>query len=489
MTEKTKNQITRPPVVVVLGHIDHGKSTLLDYIRKTNTTAKEAGGITQHISAYEVLLEGGRKITFLDTPGHEAFCDIRERGSKLADIAILVVSAEDGVKPQTVEALKCIRDDNTPFVVAINKIDKPGANIDKTKQNLAENEVLVEGWGGTVPVVAISAKTGEHVDDLLELILLQADISEFAGDTNLPAEGFVIESNMNPQKGVSATLLIKNGTLAKSTYVAAKGAFAPVHSIEDYKGDTVTDASFSSPVRITGWNGVPRVGETFHTFQNKSDAENFAEIKEGEQEALDTSVHTESRLPIVIKADTLGSLEAVVHELHKLDSEKITIKLIAQGIGSIGEKDVKLAIGSRALVVGFNSLPDKNASVLAMRDDVEMKSFSIIYELTDWVKSKLEQNAPKEKLETITGRAKILKTFSQNGDKQVLGGKVEMGEFKSGGAVKIMRRDNHIGDGRIRELQSQKVKTGTVVEPQEFGAMIESKIEIVPSDIIAAVTF
>src|SRR3990167_10178371 len=266
-TEIQKNQIARPPVVAVLGHIDHGKSTLLDYIRKENTVAKEAGGITQRISAYEVLVgREKRRITFLDTPGHAAFCSMRERGSKIADIVILVVSAEDGVKLQTLEALKCIREDNTPFIVAINKIDKPSANIDKTKQNLAENEVLVEGWGGTIPVVATSAKTGDGIDELLEIILLQADVLELKGEPNKKATGFVIESNVNPQKGVSTTLIIKNGTLKKDDVMAVRGAFVPIRSIEYFDGSLIDKASFSSPVRITGWNNVPAVGEEFCAF-------------------------------------------------------------------------------------------------------------------------------------------------------------------------------------------------------------------------------
>ncbi len=487
-TKNQQNLIARAPVVAILGHIDHGKSTLLDYIRKTNTTAKEAGGITQHISAYEVVLEGGRKITFLDTPGHEAFCAIRERGSRIADIDILVVSAEDGVKPQTIEALKCIKDDGTPFIVAINKIDKPGANIDKTKQNLAENEVLVEGWGGTVPVVAISAKTGQNIEDLLEMILLQADITELKGEEGLPASGFVIESNMNPQKGVSATLLIKDGSLRKGDFVAVKGAWAPVRMIEDYRGVPLINASFSSPIRITGWSGAPAVGEEFQSFGSKIEAEKFAHTIASHKETLEEPTSA-TILPIIIKADTLGSLEAIAHELKKISNEKIEARVVSSSIGAISEKDVKMAIGSKAFVVGFGVSADKNATILAMRDSVEIKTFSIIYELTQWVKEQLDKNTPKENVETVTGKAKILKVFSKAKDKQVVGGKVEMGEIKTGSLVKIFRRDNPIGEGRVRELQAQKIKTGTVVEPQEFGSLLESKIEIFPGDTLVAVSF
>ena len=286
MKEKNENQKNRPPVVAIMGHIDHGKSTLLDYIRKTNITAKEAGGITQHISAYEAECEvdgDKRKITFLDTPGHEAFCSVRERGAKIADIAVLVVSAEDGVKPQTIEIIKCVIEDEMPFIVALNKIDRPGANVDKVKQDLAEHNVLVEGWGGSVPIASISAKTGQGVPELLELIVLQADIEEFKGDPTLPAEGFVVESNLNPKQGISATLIIKNGSLEIGAFVATEGAYAPIRAIENYKGENIKKASFSSPVVIIGWNTQPKVGSIFKTFLKKDDALEFAS-KQSKQE-------------------------------------------------------------------------------------------------------------------------------------------------------------------------------------------------------------
>ena len=267
--KEIKNLSPRPPIVVVMGHIDHGKSTLLDYIRKTNITKKEAGGITQHISAYETECEIGgqkRKITFLDTPGHEAFCSIRARGALVADIAVLVISAEDGIKPQTIETLDCIKKDGMPFIIALNKIDRPSADIDKIKTGLAENGVLVEGWGGTVPVVAISAKTGEGIADLLEMVALQSDMEELTGNLFVSAEGFVIESSLDPKQGISATLLIKNGSLKTGMFVATEGAYAPVRAIENYKGENLKEASFSSPVRIVGWNAQPKVGSQFKTF-------------------------------------------------------------------------------------------------------------------------------------------------------------------------------------------------------------------------------
>ncbi|MEK7642795.1 MAG: translation initiation factor IF-2 [Patescibacteria group bacterium] len=488
--ENAKNQIVRPPIVVVLGHIDHGKSTLLDHIRQTNTTEKEAGGITQHIAAYEAIVgDDKRKITFLDTPGHEAFCAIRERGSKIADIAVLVISSEDGVKPQTIEAIKCIEQDQTPFIVAINKIDKPNANIEKTKQDLAEQQIFVEGWGGTVPTVNISAKLGTNVDELLEIILLQADILELKTENDERADGFVVESHKNAESGVSATLIIKNGTLKKGDIVATKGGFVSVRTLELSDGTQKDSAFASSPVIVTGWSGIPTIGEPFYVFASKKEAEEFSKKENGNSIKNTKPLSSGKKiLPLIIKTDAQGSLEAIENELAKLELEKVCVKVISSGVGNISESDIKTAIPARATVIGFNTVPDKSAGTLAMRDNVDVKNFSIIYELTDWAKEKLAEMIEEEVKERILGKAKILKTFSKDKDKQVVGGRVEEGEIKSGLLSRIYRRDNLLGEGRIRELQSQKIKTGTVSEAQEFGMNIESKIELVPGDILEVVS-
>ncbi len=492
--EKNANKIiARPPVVVVMGHIDHGKSTLLDYIRKTKVVEGEAGGITQHISAYEADIDigGGEKrtITFLDTPGHEAFSKVRERGSRVADIAILVVSAEDGVKPQTIEALKCIKADELPFIIALNKIDKPGANVDKTKQNLAENEIFVEGWGGTIPIVPISAKNGQGIPELLEMIILQADLLELSGDTEGLAQGFVIESNLDPKKGISASLIVKNGTLEKGHFLATEGALVPVRAIENFKGESINRASFSSPIAIVGWNNPPIVGSEFTSFKTKKEAEEFASMSglnkntNNKEEAQNTK-----SLNVVLKTDTIGSLDAIIYELLKLKNEKIYIRVVGQGVGNITEKVVKTAFAGGAFLLGFNVSSDKNADVLSLRDNVEIKKFNIIYDLKDWIGEKLKEATPVETIEVVTGEAKILKTFSTNKNKHVLGGKVVTGEVKLGDTVKIFRRENEIGEGKIKELQSQKVKTSSVSEGSEFGMLLESKIEIAPGDIIKSVS-
>lgn len=494
MKEETKTQ--RPPVVAVMGHIDHGKSTLLDYIRKTNLTTVEAGGITQHISAYEADVEirdGGksekRKMTFLDTPGHEAFCSIRERGTRVADIAILVVSAEDGVKPQTIEALKCIKNDATPFVVAINKIDRPGANIEKVKQNLAENNVLVEGWGGHVPVVAISAKTGQGISDLLEVISLQAEMEGLQGDKNIPAEGFVIESSHDPKRGISATLLIKNGIIKTGDFVATGDSYAPVRAMENFKGEAIKEACFSSPVRITGWDATPRAGERFGTFGKKDDAVVFSQ---SDKTGINKNLSSEEKdgrpmAMVVVKADTSGSLEAIEHEFKKLGNEKIGVKIVSKGIGSVTESDVKTANIKKSAIVGFNVNVPKSVELLALRENILIKNFKIIYDLIDFVKEKIKSETPVTHIEVTAGSAKVLRVFSKNKDKQVIGGRMTEGEIKSGNNVKIVRRENVIGEGRVKEVQTQKIKTSSVKEGDEFGMMIDSKIEVAEGDIIRSV--
>ncbi len=491
MPNTENKRIPRSPVVVIMGHIDHGKSTLLDYIRNTHVVDEEAGGITQHVAAYEAkyTFEGKeRGITFLDTPGHAAFTSVRKNGSEAADIAVLVVSAEDGVKPQTLEALQTIQSKNVPFIVAITKIDKSGASIDKTKQSLAENELFVEGWGGTIPCVPISAKTGEGVNDLLDMILLQADLLELTGDKDALASGIVIESNMDAKRGISATLIIKDGSINKGMFVATIGAYAPVRLIENFQSEQIEKASFSSPIRIVGWSDMPRVGSEFITFESKKEAEEFANKKVAESQNT-VAFDSETEFPVIVKADTQGSLDAVLGELAKLSNPKIGVKIVGKGIGLVSESDIKNALVSKALTVAFNVDSDKNAKALALREKAEVKVFNIIYELIDFVAERLTLATPKERVEVVTGKTKILKAFSSNKDKQVLGGRVEEGEMRQGDNVKIIRRESEIGEGKIKEIQSQKQKVGRVEQGQEFGVTIESKIEIVPGDYIHAINF
>ncbi len=479
--------VPRPPVVVIMGHIDHGKSTLLDYIRKENIVGGEAGGITQHLGAYEVPHSKG-KITFLDTPGHEAFTSIRERGAKVADIAILVVSAEDGVKPQTLEALKCILAEKIPYIVAINKIDKPGANIEVTKQSLAENEVYVEGYGGDIPVVPISALKGDGIPELLDMILLVADLADMKADPKAPAEGVIIESYRDSKKGISATLLIKNGTLSKGSFVVAEDAFSPVRILENYLGKSLDSASFSSPVKVIGFNKIPTVGAPFITSMNKKEAEQLAATYAEKHVVKNTSTRRDENdttviIPIIIKADAIGSLDGIRHELAKIKNDKVKIKIVSESIGDINENDIKVTQGDpNIIILAFNSKPDAKTTALIERSVVNIQSFNIIYNLVNYIKDIVLSKVPKEYIDEASGTAKILAVFSKNKDKQILGGKVQVGSLSVGSEVKILRRDAEIGRGKIKELQQTKMRTDEVKEGFEFGCMIESKIEIAVGD-------
>ncbi len=496
-TPTTSQFATRPPIVVIMGHIDHGKSTLLDYIRKTNIVAGEAGGITQHVSAYEAEHTNAsgikQRITFLDTPGHEAFRSLRSRGARVADIAVLVVSAEDGVKQQTNEALKAILEANIPYIVAINKIDKPAADVERTKQSLAENEIYVEGYGGTIPVVPLSAKTGQGVPDLLDMIELVAGLAELSADTNASAEGVAIESNLDAKKGISATLIIKTGTLRSGMFVAAGKAIAPVRIMEDMNGDAIKEATFSTPVRIIGWSDLVQAGSPFKTFATKNEALEYAQSTASAdsfaRKTVETAAIQKSEatvFPIIVKADTVGSLEAIAYELGKIADDRIRIKILEQGLGTIGEGDVKTASAYKnAVVVGFNVKPDAPARSLAERDSVPVETFSIIYKLTDWLKEAAIARTPKIQVEEMTGKAKVLKVFSKEKDRQIIGCRVESGMITRGAQVKLLRREAEIGFGKVRELQQQKREVDKI-EEGEFGTMIESKTEIAPGDHIVA---
>jgi translation initiation factor IF-2 len=477
--------IIRPPVVAVLGHIDHGKSTLLDYIRKSNTTEKETGGITQNMSAYEVV-QDGRHITFLDTPGHEAFQELRSRGAKVADIGILVVSAEDGVKTQTLEALKAITDAKLPYIVAINKIDKEGADAERTKQNLLEKGIYIEGYGGSVPAVPISAKTGKGIPELLDMIQLLAEVEDFTADPTIPAQGIILETNHDKQKGISATLIIKNGTLKTGMFVVANGAYAPVRIFQDYTGKTIQEATFSSPVKVIGFDEVPVVGDTFLSYNSKKEAEEAVRTyrENNVTGARPRTQHAQEFLvPAVIKANTSGVLEAIAHEIKKCETEKAGVNIILQGVGDISESDIKQAAGNlKTLVIGFDTKIDNSAKALAEKLGIEIKVFNIIYKLSEWLTEVIAERTPKVEVEEERGRIKVLKIFSKTKEKQVLGGRVEVGAIASNDEVIIFRREAEIGRGRVRELQQAKTKTNEVKEGLEFGTMIESKMEIAPGD-------
>jgi len=499
-TERKENIAPRPPVVCVMGHIDHGKSTLLDYIRKTKVAEKEAGGITQHIGAYELKTkdkEGTeRRMTFLDTPGHEAFASLRERGVTVANVAVLVVSAEEGVKTQTLEALKFIKEAEIPFIVAMTKIDKPNANAESTKQNLAENEIYLEGYGGTIPAVAVSSKTGEGMPELLEMISLISDMEGAVGDFSKPAEGYVIEAFMDKAKGISATLITTDGTLKSGMTIVAENALSPTRIMEDSDGKRITEASFSSPIVVVGWNKLPKVGSRFLSFEKKKDAEEAAGKvkdlpKENRQENRPTQAADSEKptVPLVIKTDVIGTLEAIKHEIAKIKSDRIIIRTILEGVGDIGESDIKIASAKKdSVIIGFNVDTSASAKGLAERLGITVFNFDIIYKMTEWLQELIVSRTPKILVPEISGEAKVQKIFSKEKDRQIVGGKVASGTIALGDEVKIMRRENEIGSGTIKDLQQQKQKTKSVESGREFGALIQSSIEIAPGDRIASFT-
>ena len=491
MEKKIEQKIERPPVVVVMGHIDHGKSTLLDYIRKTNIVEKEAGGITQHISAYEVIHKDehgtDRKITFLDTPGHAAFSKMRERGAHVADIAILVVSAEDGVKPQTIEAWRTIVESSTPAIVAINKIDKPSANIEKTKIELAENEIYLENYGGKIPSAEISAKAGTGVDNLLTLILLVAEMENFTGTTQEDASGLVIETNLDQKRGIQATLLIKDGTLKGGMTVVVEDALCSTRIIENFLGEKINEATFSSPIRLVGFNKMPRVGAAFKTFEKKRDAEAYAaslnENAKNGKPAVQKESNDNKIIPIILKTDVAGSLEAIEKEIGKIKKEGIEFKIIQKGTGPISETDIKSA-GENALIIGFNVKADRVAEELSLKNNITLHFFDIIYKMTEWLEEEIENQRPRIETVETTGKTKIQKAFSRTKERQIVGGKVLEGKISLSEVVKIIRRDFEIGKGKVVNLEKSKAKVSEVEAGSECGMMIESKIEIVPGDIL-----
>lgn len=491
--KKTPSVIERPPIVAVLGHVDHGKSTLLDYIRKANVVAGEAGGITQHVAAYEVVheREGQQKrITFIDTPGHAAFQAIRSRGANIADIAILVVAADDGVKAQTLEALASIKEAGIPFVVAINKIDKPNANIERTQATLLENHVYLEKLGGDVPWVAISAKDGTGVSELLDLILLVAELGDFKADSSAAASGYVIEAHRDPKRGIAATLIITEGTLASGMAVLSGRSIAPVRIMENHLGKAVKDATFSSPVVLVGFDELPVAGAEFSSFKNKKDAE--ATRGGAQKAAIDThSLNEESgekfALPIIVRADTTGSLEAIAHEASRLMTERAYVRIVQSGIGSIAENDIKNAIASSttpAVVFGFNVKADAQAIERARQHGITIETFNIIYKLAERVEELLKQHTPKQNVEEILGKAKLIRVFSSKKGSSVVGGSVQDGKMQKGASVRVLRRNIVIGVGKFSNLQSHKQNVDKVEAGSEFGAELDASFEVVPGDVL-----
>lgn len=481
----------RPPVIAVMGHIDHGKSSLLDYIRKANIVAGEAGGITQHVAAY-IALHNGRPVTFLDTPGHEAFKALRTRGAAAADISILVVAADEGVMPQTLDALGAIKEAGIPFIVAITKIDKNNADVGHTKNSLIENGIYIEGMGGDIAYAEVSSKTGDGIPELLDLLLLAADLQELSADTDASATGFVLESTQDPKRGASATLIIKDGVLKLGGYVVAGGAFAPVRFIENFLGKRIEEAGPSEPVRISGFSKLPSAGSLFRIVDNKKEAETLAaaEVKANAAPQENTTQEGITELPLIIKADVAGSVDAIVHELAKITHERAAIRIVSSGVGTVSEKDVKSAQASGGTIIAFHVSTDAIASDLAQRDSISILPFSIIYELSTKVRELLEAAVPSVATEKELGRALVLKTFSSGAKKQVLGARHISGTLTVGNRVKILRKANgeysEIARGSIGNLQQARADVKEIKTEGDFGTEIECRENAAYGDEIVA---
>ncbi|HXK31886.1 MAG TPA: translation initiation factor IF-2 [Candidatus Paceibacterota bacterium] len=483
---ENKNQTTtRPPIVVVLGHIDHGKSSLLEAIKDFRITAKESGGITQHIGAYQIEEKKG-KITFLDTPGHEAFSQMRSRGAKVADIAILVIDAAEGLKPQTKEALLNIKETNIPFIVALNKIDKPEANPEKVKGTLSKEGFLVESMGGKIPSIEVSAKTKKGIPELLELILLISEMEELKADFKKPAEGVIIESYLDNSRGPTATLLLTDGCLKAGEIIATSSASVKVKSIENFQKKQIKEAFPSDPVIIFGFNQVPKVGEEFKVFPDLESVEKHIENskKEGKSPEAVEALEGQRILNLIIKADVLGSLEAVEGILKSLPQEKVILRILKSEVGNINESDIKLASSARATILGFRVKADQTAAKISEREKTRILLFEVIYELVEGVRKLMEKIVQSQDVRTDLGKAKVLAKFLTDKNRQIIGCRVTEGETKKGVSIEVFRNEEKIGQGKMINLQRNKKDAALIQKGEECGILFEGEVKIEEGDIL-----
>ena len=497
--EDEKDMVPRPPVICVMGHVDHGKTSLLDAIRQTNVTSREAGGITQHIGAY-VVEYNGQKITFLDTPGHEAFTAMRMRGAQATDIAILVVAADDGVMPQTVEAINHAKAAGVEIIVAVNKIDKPSANVERVKQELSEYELIPEDWGGSTVFVPVSAHTKEGIPELLEMILLTAEVKELKANPNRRARGLVIEAQLDKGRGPVATVLVQKGTLKVGDAIAAGCCYGKVRAMMDDKGNRVKEAGPSTPVEILGLNDVPNAGEVFIAHQNEKEARSFAEtfIAESKNKLIEDTKAKLSlddlfsqikagnvkELPIIVKADVQGSVEAVKQSLVKLSNEEVVVKVIHGGVGAINESDVSLASASNAIIIGFNVRPDAQAKSIADREKVDMRLYRVIYQAIEDVEAAMKGMLDPVYEEQVTGHAVVRQTFKASGVGTIAGSYVLDGKITRGSKARITRDGEQIFEGPLASLKRFKDDVKEVAAGYECGLVFEGFNDLQEDDMI-----
>ncbi|MDD5071662.1 MAG: translation initiation factor IF-2 [Patescibacteria group bacterium] len=490
--EKNRMQ-DRPPVIVVMGHVDHGKTKLLDAIRKTDVVAGEAGGITQHIGAYQVTRKN-KVITFIDTPGHEAFTAMRSRGARVADIAVLVVAADDGVKPQTVEAFRIIEAARIPFVVAINKVDKPEADANKTKQELATQlNIQPEDWGGKIICAPVSAKTGQGVEDLLDMILLVAEmeLDSIKANPDSPAAGTVVESHVDKGAGPVATILIQNGTLRVGDGLCfGSNAYGKARALKNYKNESIAKAGPSTPAMVLGLKVSPAVGDILEVGRGER-IKNFRSLEATSRREMGKNIKQPSdgedkskKINLILKSDVLGSAEAIEESLAKISGENIKVKIISKGLGNITEGDVKKAEDSGAQIIGFNVKIAPSIENLIREKEIKAKIFKIIYDLTDYIKEEMEKLVEPEIRRVDLGRLKVLAIFRTDSNGQIVGGKVLSGRIEADSLAEVVSGDEIVGKGRVTRLQLNKKNIDSAEENQECGLQYEGKSTIKEGDIL-----
>ncbi|HSE61964.1 MAG TPA: translation initiation factor IF-2 [Candidatus Saccharimonadales bacterium] len=480
---------TRPPIVAVMGHVDHGKTSLLDAVLDTKVVSGEAGGITQHISAYQTEYNG-RKITLLDTPGHEAFSALRQHGAALTDVVIIVVAADDGVKPQTVEAIKFAQQANARIVVAINKIDKPEADANRVKTQLASDHSLTpEDWGGDTVMVEVSAKTKQNLDKLLELVLLVADLEDLRAEVDGPAEGLVIESHMEQGRGAVVGLLIEHGTLRAGSFIVAGGAYAKIRTLQDYAGRPIKEAGPSTPATVTGFKMLPEFGDRFTAVASEKEArqrstQNATESKEDVQSSAVSSSDLlqlmnrrkeKQLIPVIVKADVQGSLTSVADSLKLLENDEVALRIISSGVGNISENDVRMAQSSQAIIYGFNIQLPPAVKRQAQRDKVPVRIFRIIYELIDDAKQSLEQMLAPEVVETEIGKLVIKGIFKTTKDEVICGGEVTKGKIEPRLLTRVLRDGEQIAEAEVGNVQRNHQEAKEVFEGEMCGLQLKTK--------------
>lgn len=472
-------KIKRPPIVVILGHVDHGKSSILEAIKDLKITEGEAGGITQHIGAYEIEHEG-KKITFLDTPGHEAFSAMRKRGAKIADIAILVVAGDEGVKEQTKEAISHIKDFNLPFIVAVNKIDKPTADPERVKRELFQAGVLVEEMGGDVPLVKVSAKTKKGILDLLELILLVAEMINLETSLEEKCEGEVIEAFLDPKKGPLATLIPKKGILKRGDILGTPSTFGKVKSLENFQGEEIEKALPSCPSLVLGFKKVPFVGEKFKVFKTLEEAKESIKVEEKKEKII---VEKGGKsINLILKGDVLGSLEAIEDSLKEIPQKEAFFRILKSKVGEVTENDIILAEETKSIIFAFRVKVPKRIKELASEKKVKILEFEIIYELIEKARELIEKEE-REVFERETGKLKVLVVFRKEKEREIIGGRVIEGEIKKGNNFKIQRREEIVGEGVVLNLQRRKKDVDKIEKGEECGLLIKGD-EVMEGDIL-----